>query len=70
LSEKKPPEKTRRIRIVPVSPPSSKLDADALRAKLLSEARTAIDLVARGYERHPELADLIERLKRAVQDVK
>jgi hypothetical protein len=69
LSEKKPPEKTRRVRVVPVVQPSSKLDVDALRAKLLSEARTAINLVARGYAHYPELAVLIERLKRAVQDV-
>jgi hypothetical protein len=62
LSEKKPQEKTRRIRIVPASPPPSKRDVDALRAKLLSVARTAVDLVARGYEHHPQSADLIERL--------
>jgi hypothetical protein len=40
-----------------------------LRAKILSEVRTAIDNVARRYDGHPELANLIQRLRRAVQDV-
>jgi hypothetical protein len=77
MSEKKPPEKTRRIPIVSVVQPDTadgqakakKPTVAELRAKVLSEARTAIDNVAKRYERHPELAVLLECLRRAVQDM-
>jgi hypothetical protein len=67
MAEKKRPEKTRRLATVHV------VQSDTiaqLRARCLSEARAAVDYVAQKYARHPELAELVEQLKRAVQGVK
>jgi hypothetical protein len=78
VSEKKPPEKTRRLPTVqvvqvmaaPAQGPSKALSVAELRERILSEARMVIEFVTRGYDRHPELVSVIERLKRAVQAVK
>jgi hypothetical protein len=67
MTDKKRPEKTRRLATVRVVQPDK---IAQLRARLLTEAQAAVDYVAQKYAQNPELAELIERLKQAVKDVK